>query len=53
MSKAALDPNAPAELKAQLATQLRKVEEEVDEKIREAAVPKKHRFELGAVKSKS
>ena len=48
MSKAAIAPDATEQQKAALAAQLRKVEES-DEKIREAAMPKKMRFEVTAV----
>jgi lysophospholipase L1-like esterase len=47
MSKAAIAPSANEQQKAALAAQLRKVEES-DEKIREAAVPKKLRIEVSA-----
>ena len=48
MSKAAIAPTATDAVKAGLAAQLRKVEE-ADEKTREAARPKKLRFEVTAV----
>jgi lysophospholipase L1-like esterase len=48
MSKAAIAPTATEQQKAGLAAQLRKVEE-ADEKTREAARPKKLRFEVTAV----
>jgi lysophospholipase L1-like esterase len=49
MSKAAIAPEAPAESKAKLADQTKKVEE-ADAKIREAAKPQKLHFELEAAK---